>query len=75
MHATLANRPSEVQARWAAVVARARALGWSQNKLAAKLRTERGHLSRVVRGERDSMKLLVKAEARVATAESKRRAA
>jgi transcriptional regulator with XRE-family HTH domain len=75
MHATLDRHAAEVNARWAAAVARAKGLGWSQNKLAEKLRTERGHLSRVIRGERQSMKLLTKAEALVARAEAKRRAA
>jgi transcriptional regulator with XRE-family HTH domain len=53
------------------VVARAKALGWSQNGIARRLRTEPGHLSRVVRGERASMKLLAKAERLIARAEGR----
>lgn len=71
VHATVAPRSSEVQTRWAAVVARAKALGWSQNGIARRLRTEPGHLSRVVRGERASMKLLAKAERLIARAEGR----
>lgn len=51
------------------MVARAKAIGWSQNRLARRLRKNPGHFSRVVRGERQSMTLLVQAERVVAKAE------
>ena len=57
------------------MVARAKAIGWSQNRLARRLRKNVGHFSRVVRGERPSLSLLVKAEREVAKAEAKLRAA
>ena len=62
LRATVRQQPNDAQPRWALVLIRAQAKGWSQNKLAKKLRTERGHLSRVIRGARPSGQLLPKAE-------------
>jgi transcriptional regulator with XRE-family HTH domain len=74
MHATVTAPAAITQTRWLAVVARARALGWSQNELARRLRTNQGHLSRVVRGDRDSAKLLARAERLVARSEGRKSA-
>ena len=43
--------PAEYESRRLAVVARARALGWSQNELARRIHRNPGTVSRALRGE------------------------
>ena len=64
MHAlTIARGGAGEQTRWQAVLLRAKARGWSQEKLAHKLGITQSHLSRGARGERTiASSLLPKAE-------------
>lgn len=64
---TIGHAPTEAQTRWALVLIRARGKGWSQNRLARRLRVSPGYLSRVIRAERTGYKLLPKAERLVST--------
>jgi len=50
MTATVPRTPAEIDAKRLELVARARALGWSQNTLARKAKKDVGHFSRVLRG-------------------------
>lgn len=50
MTATVGESVEEVTARRESLLARARALGWTQNELARRAKKDVGHVSRVLRG-------------------------
>lgn len=50
MTATLQGTVPQCTPRGASLVARANAIGWTQNELARRARKDPGHLSRVFRG-------------------------
>lgn len=55
-------------------MARARLLGWGgQNGIARRLDVDRGHFSRVMKGERQSDSLWARAERAIAQAERRRK--
>jgi len=59
-------------ARVTAILARARALGWSQNRLARRIRKDSGHVSKVFLGKAVSSRVFVLCEAALEREEQRR---
>lgn len=75
LHATVTQNDAERETRKADLIARARALGWSQNELARRAGCQAPHFSRVLNGVRASARVWKAAERALRKAERRRKAA